>query len=203
MENNNIQPCHDDLDRREANNPPKMLNLEVEGQREGFDYAKRPKWLRAAVLGANDGFVSTTSLMMGVGGVRKDVKSMLLTGVAGMVAGVCSLAIGDFVFVYSQYAIGIGVQLLGAAFFNTYKARLGVVVAVVTLALIIFGDFGAFLGKAPRVKSTLRSAGVQFAQRDQVVQPNNPISQPSMTTNVPNREQASARQEAVAQLAES
>ncbi|KAG5020292.1 hypothetical protein JHK87_016147 [Glycine soja] len=197
MENNNIQPCHDDLDRREANNPPKMLNLEVEGQREGFDYAKRPKWLRAAVLGANDGFVSTTSLMMGVGGVRKDVKSMLLTGVAGMVAGVCSLAIGDFVFVYSQYAIGIGVQLLGAAFFNTYKARLGVVVAVVTLALIIFGDLGAFLGKAPR------SAGVQFAQRDQVVQPNNPISQPSMTTNVPNREQASARQEAVAQLAES
>ncbi|XP_028236795.1 vacuolar iron transporter homolog 4-like [Glycine soja] len=156
MENNNIQPCHDDLDRREANNPPKMLNLEVEGQREGFDYAKRPKWLRAAVLGANDGFVSTTSLMMGVGGVRKDVKSMLLTGVAGMVAGVCSLAIGDFVFVYSQYAIGIGVQLLGAAFFNTYKARLGVVVAVVTLALIIFGDLGAFLGKAPRVKSTLR-----------------------------------------------
>ena len=49
----------------------------------------------------------------------------------------------------------------------------------------------------------LQSAGVQFAQRDQVVQPNNPISQPSMTTNVPNREQASARQEAVAQLAES
>ena len=49
----------------------------------------------------------------------------------------------------------------------------------------------------------LQSAGVQFAQRDQVVQPNNPISQPSRTTNVPNREQASPRHEANAQLVES
>ena len=49
----------------------------------------------------------------------------------------------------------------------------------------------------------LQRAGVQFAQRDQVVQPNNPISQPSRTSNVPNREQASPRHEAVAQPAES
>ena len=49
----------------------------------------------------------------------------------------------------------------------------------------------------------LQRAGVQFAQRDQVVQPNNPISQPSRTTNVPNREQASPRHEAIAQPVES
>ena len=194
MANNNIQPCHDDLDPREAKSPSKMLNLDVEAQlreeEKGFDYAKRAQWLRAAVLGANDGLLSTASLMMGVGAVRKDVKSMILTGVAGLVAGACSMAIGEFVSVYSQYdielaqmkregnmdqkdkllpnpyyaafasalafAIGAGVPLLGAAFVNSYKARLGVVAAVVTLALIVFGDLGAFLGKAPRVKSTLR-----------------------------------------------
>ena len=41
--------------------------------------------------------------MMGVGAVRKDVKTMILTGVAGLVAGACSMAIGEFVSVYSQY----------------------------------------------------------------------------------------------------
>ncbi|OAY37590.1 vacuolar iron transporter homolog 4 [Manihot esculenta] len=68
-----------------------------------FDYSKRAQWLRAAVLGANDGLVSTTSLIMGVGAVRKDPKTMILTGIAGLVAGACSMAIGEFVSVYSQY----------------------------------------------------------------------------------------------------
>ncbi|CAI0396102.1 unnamed protein product [Linum tenue] len=72
-----------------------------------FDYAKRAQWLRAAVLGANDGLVSTASLMMGVGAVRQDVKAMILTGFAGLVAGACSMAIGEFVSVYSQYDIQV------------------------------------------------------------------------------------------------
>ncbi|KAI9082419.1 hypothetical protein K1719_035562 [Acacia pycnantha] len=67
------------------------------------DYTQRAQWLRAAVLGANDGLLSTASLMMGVGAVRKDIKTMILTGVAGLVAGACSMAIGEFVSVYSQY----------------------------------------------------------------------------------------------------
>ncbi|GAV60121.1 VIT1 domain-containing protein, partial [Cephalotus follicularis] len=66
---------------------------------------KRAQWLRAAVLGANDGLLSTASLMMGVGAVRKDSKTMILTGVAGLFAGACSMAIGEFVSVYSQYDI--------------------------------------------------------------------------------------------------
>ncbi|KAL8171931.1 hypothetical protein V2J09_023735 [Rumex salicifolius] len=70
-----------------------------------FDYAKRAQWLRAAVLGANDGLVSTGSLMMGVGAVKSDVRAMILTGFAGLVAGACSMAIGEFVSVYSQLDI--------------------------------------------------------------------------------------------------
>lgn len=70
-----------------------------------FDYAKRAQWLRAALLGANDGLLSTASLMMGVGAVRQDVKTMILSGMAGLVAGACSMAIGEFVSVYSQYDI--------------------------------------------------------------------------------------------------
>lgn len=69
------------------------------------DYTKRAQWLRAAVLGANDGLLSTASLMMGVGAVKKDVKIMILTGIAGLIAGASSMAIGEFVSVYSQYDI--------------------------------------------------------------------------------------------------
>ncbi|CAK9309732.1 unnamed protein product [Citrullus colocynthis] len=74
-------------------------------QSQPFDYSKRAQWLRAAVLGANDGLVSTASLMMGVGAVKHDVKAMILTGFAGLIAGACSMAIGEFVSVYSQLDI--------------------------------------------------------------------------------------------------
>ncbi|XP_012828283.1 PREDICTED: vacuolar iron transporter homolog 4-like [Erythranthe guttata] len=64
-------------------------------------------WLRAAILGANDGLVSIASLMMGVGAVKDDIKAMILTGFAGLFAGACSMAIGEFVSVYSQRDIEI------------------------------------------------------------------------------------------------
>ncbi|OIT38078.1 vacuolar iron transporter -like 4 [Nicotiana attenuata] len=79
---------------------------------EDFDYSQRAQWLRAAVLGANDGLVSTASLMittrnpwMGVGAVQKNVNTMILTGFAGLFVGACSMAIGEFVSVYSQLDI--------------------------------------------------------------------------------------------------
>ncbi|KAL9276642.1 hypothetical protein ACSQ67_025807 [Phaseolus vulgaris] len=80
--------------------------LEFEAE-DNFDYSKRSQWLRAAVLGANDGLVSTASLMMGVGAVKQDVKAMILSGFAGLVAGACSMAIGEFVSVYSQLDIEV------------------------------------------------------------------------------------------------
>ncbi|KAD3067340.1 hypothetical protein R6Q59_018587 [Mikania micrantha] len=74
---------------------------------EDFDYSQRGQWLRAAVLGANDGLVSVASLMMGVGAVKQDAKAMILAGFAGLVAGACSMAIGEFVSVYSQLDIEV------------------------------------------------------------------------------------------------
>lgn len=59
-------------------------------------------WLRAAVLGANDGIVSTASLIVGVAAANPDARSLLLTGIAGLVAGAMSMAAGEYVSVHSQ-----------------------------------------------------------------------------------------------------
>ncbi len=59
-------------------------------------------WLRAAVLGANDGIVSTTSLVLGVIGANASHGNILLTGIAGLVAGAMSMATGEYVSVSSQ-----------------------------------------------------------------------------------------------------
>lgn len=96
----------------EPNKFNNINNLELQQQQsstpnEEFDYSKRSQWLRAAVLGANDGLVSTASLMMGIGAVKQDIKAMILTGFAGLVAGACSMAIGEFVSVYSQLDIEV------------------------------------------------------------------------------------------------
>jgi vacuolar iron transporter family protein len=59
-------------------------------------------WLRAAVLGANDGIVSTSSLVLGVAASHATHSSILIAGVAGLVAGAMSMATGEFVSVHSQ-----------------------------------------------------------------------------------------------------
>ena len=65
-------------------------------------YSKRTGWLRAAVLGANDGIVSTSSLIMGVAAADASRNSVLIAGVAGLVAGAMSMAAGEYVSVSSQ-----------------------------------------------------------------------------------------------------
>lgn len=59
-------------------------------------------WLRAAVLGANDGIVSTASLLVGVAAAHAGHRELLLTGVAGLMAGAMSMAAGEYVSVSSQ-----------------------------------------------------------------------------------------------------
>lgn len=69
------------------------------GERHRTD---RIGWLRAAVLGANDGIVSTASLVVGVAAANSNAGDILVAGVAGMVAGAMSMAAGEYVSVSSQ-----------------------------------------------------------------------------------------------------
>jgi len=83
-------------------NSPRNQKTRPRAEKEEVDYMQRAQWLRAALLGANDGLVTVASLMMGVGSIKEDVKAMLLVGFAGLVAGACSMAIGEFVSVCTQ-----------------------------------------------------------------------------------------------------
>ena len=65
--------------------------------------AHKVVWLRAAVLGANDGIVSTASLIIGVAAAGAAHQSIILAGVAGLVAGAMSMAAGEYVSVKSQF----------------------------------------------------------------------------------------------------
>ncbi|CAN4110613.1 unnamed protein product [Withania somnifera] len=167
---------------------------------EDSDFSQRAQWLRAATLGATDGLVTTASLMMGVGAVQKDVNAMILVGFAALFAGACSMAIGEFISVYSQldielaqikreiktrgqnqeqqededkkeglpnpflaaiasavaFSMGGIIPILSAGYISNHKVRMGVVVAVVSLALFVFGGVGAALGKSPAVRSCIR-----------------------------------------------
>jgi VIT1/CCC1 family predicted Fe2+/Mn2+ transporter len=63
---------------------------------------ERIGWLRASVLGANDGIVSTASLILGVAAAGADSEAVLIAGIAGLVAGAMSMAAGEYVSVSSQ-----------------------------------------------------------------------------------------------------
>ena len=60
-------------------------------------YVHRIGWLRAAVLGANDGIVSTASLIVGVAAASADRETILIAGIAGLVAGATAMAAGEYV----------------------------------------------------------------------------------------------------------
>jgi VIT1/CCC1 family predicted Fe2+/Mn2+ transporter len=63
---------------------------------------ERLGWLRAAVLGANDGILSTSSLILGVASAQGTHQSVLIAGISGLVAGAMSMAAGEYVSVSSQ-----------------------------------------------------------------------------------------------------
>ncbi|MBI1265926.1 MAG: VIT family protein [Cryomorphaceae bacterium] len=65
-------------------------------------YTTRSGWLRAAVLGANDGIISTASIVIGVAAASDTRDTIILAGVAGLVAGALSMAAGEYVSVSSQ-----------------------------------------------------------------------------------------------------
>ena len=70
-------------------------------------YTNRSGWLRAAVLGANDGILSTTSLAIGIAAASDTRNPIILAALAGLVAGALSMAAGEYVSVSSQYDIEV------------------------------------------------------------------------------------------------
>jgi VIT1/CCC1 family predicted Fe2+/Mn2+ transporter len=89
------------------------MALEDVYQRNLHHRTHRAGWLRAAVLGANDGLVSTASLMIGVAAARAGEQSFLITaGAAGIAAGAMSMAVGEYVSVRSQNDIEESDRLL-------------------------------------------------------------------------------------------
>ena len=78
-----------------------MTNLNIENYLDTH-YIHRSNWLRAAVLGANDGIISISSLAIGVAAASSSREPILLATVAGLVAGALSMAAGEYVSVSSQ-----------------------------------------------------------------------------------------------------
>jgi VIT1/CCC1 family predicted Fe2+/Mn2+ transporter len=74
----------------------------MSGRQQERHRAGQTGWLRAAVLGANDGILSTASLVLGVAAAHGTYRSVLVAGVAGLVAGAMSMAAGEYVSVHSQ-----------------------------------------------------------------------------------------------------
>lgn len=221
-------PCSEQHDLSIA--IPEIRKEKVEKDESRDNYQQRGQWLRAAVLGANDGLVSIASLMMGVGAVKSDAKVMVVSGLAALVAGACSMAIGEFVSVYTQrdaevrakrlntpekstelleqlsnnslfpsparvtiaslvpstplprvlicenddedeqlpnpfhaacasavaFCVGGAVPLLSSAFITDYVIRVVVMGGASSVALAFFGAVGAYYGRSPMAKGSVR-----------------------------------------------
>lgn len=79
-----------------------MSNTYQEREASRVKLARKLNWLRAAVLGANDGIVSTAGIVMGVAGATTEIGPILIAGVAAMVAGSISMAGGEYASVSAQ-----------------------------------------------------------------------------------------------------
>lgn len=146
----------------------------------------RLNWLRAGVLGANDGIVSTAGIVMGVSGAALSDHALLASGIAGLVAGALSMAAGEYVSVSTQRdaeeaAIAAGTH--SGELTNPWHAAFASLVAFVagaiiplltivlspnsimnittviatTIALAITGAVSAHLGNAPILRATFRN----------------------------------------------
>ena len=79
-----------------------MTETSHAGEPHGSGVGQRLNWLRAGVLGANDGIVSVAALVVGVAGATTDTPALFLAGIAGLVGGAISMALGEYVSVSSQ-----------------------------------------------------------------------------------------------------
>ena len=91
--------CVTDLDSRIPQTSSAVLASQDKG---GISHAAKLNWLRAGVLGANDGIISTAGLVVGVAGATTAIGPILTAGVAGVVAGAVAMSLGEYVSVSSQ-----------------------------------------------------------------------------------------------------
>lgn len=146
--------------------------------------ARRANWLRAGVLGSNDGIVSVAAIVVGVAGATGKSGPILVAGLAALIGGAVSMALGEYVSVSSQrdtervargrasaedvspwtaafasavsFLTGGILPLLAITLFSA-AARVPVTVVVVLIALGATGAAGAHLGGAPMGRPTLRT----------------------------------------------
>ncbi len=147
---------------------------------------KKLNWLRAAVLGANDGIVSVAGLLMGVAGAGGDRTALLLAGVAALVAGAISMGGGEYISVSAQkdteisagrnrmsisahpwvaawssaVAFSLGALLPLLTILGPWEQRELATAVSVVLALSLSGWWAAWAGKFSVPKSILRNVGV-------------------------------------------
>ena len=149
---------------------------------EDIENGKKLNWLRAAVLGANDGIVSVSSVIVGVAGAENSTRFILTAGIAALVAGALSMATGEYVSVSSQkdaeIKLGVRKQKLinpsNAAFASALSFLSGGVIPIIAVSifpinfritatfisvicvLIIIGFLSARAGKANKTKAIIR-----------------------------------------------
>ncbi len=146
-----------------------------------FDVSKA-NWLRAGVLGANDGIISVAGLLIGVAAASTSVQALLLAGLAAWAAGTVSMALGEYVSVAAQrdseraadipndaqvnpwqaagssalsFTAGSVLPLLAIGF-SSVAARVPVLVAAVVVALLGTGTISSRLGDVPPLRPTAR-----------------------------------------------
>jgi VIT1/CCC1 family predicted Fe2+/Mn2+ transporter len=151
---------------------------------DGGAATRRANWLRAGVLGANDGIVSVAAIVVGVAGATSNSGPILIAGLAALIGGAVSMALGEYVSVSSQrdsqraargrrpheeanpwsaaFASAVsflsgGVLPLLAITLLAAVIRIPATVAVVVLALALTGAIGARLGGAHPLRPTLRT----------------------------------------------
>ena len=123
------------------------------GERTHYEehYVARVGWLRAAVLGANDGIISTASLIMGVTAASGRAE-VLVAGMAGLVAGALSMAAGASA---ASFAVGAALPMATAALVP--EAGISLWVTVLSLIfLAVLGAIGAKAGGAPMARAVVR-----------------------------------------------
>ncbi|RZC12123.1 Vacuolar iron transporter-like 4 [Glycine soja] len=136
----------------------------IQSEESDIYYSQRAQWLRAAVLGANDGLVSVSSLMMGVGAYDIEKTQLKREREANNNRGVNEEARRGKLpnpfqaALASAFAFSVGalVPMLATVFIRSHKVRMGVVAAAVSLASLVFGGAGAVLGKTPVTRSCIR-----------------------------------------------